>query len=62
MKAGDKRKLDGKDITILEIKPRNEWAKLGRFEPTGIDLLGLGIIGEHEDGTKEYFYDFDLDD
>lgn len=62
MKVGDKRKLDGKEITILEIMPRNEWAKLGRFEPTGRNLLGNGIIGQYEDGTKEYFYDFDLDD
>lgn len=62
MKIGDKVHLDGAELTILDIRSRNEWALLGRFEPKDVYLLGFGIIGQYKDGKQIYFYDWEVDE
>lgn len=62
MQVGDIVKAFGEEFEVIEFKPRNDWANEGRFEPKGVELLGIGIIGLNLiTQKKEYFYNFDID-
>ena len=51
----------GDEFVIEEIDSRNSFAARG-LEPTGISLLGQGIVAWNlKTGKREYFYDFDVD-